>query len=83
MSAIWIGVVVLAAAAGFLAGWVFRQHLGQNKLAKASEIATKMIDEAKVESENFKKARLLEAKEEIFQMRQEVENESKQKQIEA
>jgi ribonuclease Y len=72
--------IIIAAAAGFAAGWFFRQSVGRKKLAQAANSADEIIAEARAESENIKREKLLEAKEEIFQMKQEFEQESKSKQ---
>ncbi len=73
----WIVISVLTGAVGFAIGWLLRQRIGQKKLARASEMAQHLIENAKAEGENFKKERLLEVKEEVFQMKQEVEREAK------
>ena len=75
--------VMLAISFGFIAGWFLRQFLGQKKLARTSEYAAKLIDEAKIESENLKREKLLEAKEINFQIKQKTEQELKNKQREA
>jgi len=75
--------VMLAISFGFIAGWFLRQFLGQKKLARTSEYAAKLIDEAKIESENLKREKLLEAKETNFQIKQKTEQELKNKQREA
>lgn len=59
---------------------MLRQKVGQSRIAKASDLAEKFVEDARLESENFKQEKLLEAKEEIFQLRQKVESELKQKQ---
>ncbi|MFQ5674695.1 MAG: ribonuclease Y [bacterium] len=80
MIVIWI---TLAVSMGFLGGWLLRQHLGQKKLAKASEYAAQIIEEAKVVSETIKKEKLLEAEEKNFQRRERLEQEIKNKQRDA
>jgi len=75
--------VIIAISFGFIAGWLLRQVLGQKKLAKTSEYAAKLIDEAKIESENLKREKLLEAKEANFLTKQKIEQELNSKQREA
>ncbi|MFQ5604705.1 MAG: ribonuclease Y [bacterium] len=75
----WTIIIIIALASGFAAGWITRQFLGQKKLAKASKLADEIIAEAKIESENLKKEKLLEAKDEIFQLKQDLERTSKSK----
>ncbi len=80
MSGSWILLLISGTVVGFVIGWVFRQFLGQKKLSKATQFAEKYIEDAKAESENVKKTKLLEAKEEAFQLKQEIENQVKNKQ---
>ena len=72
--------VIIAISFGFIAGWFLRQFLGQKKLAKTSEYAAKLINEAKIESENLKREKLLEAKEANFLAKQKIEQELNSKQ---
>ncbi len=74
-----IALFPLFGGLGFVAGWLVRQKLGQKRLAQAEELAAKIIKEAEAESEDIKKSRLLEAKEEVFQMKQRAEQECKAK----
>ncbi len=77
----WI-FILISISLGFVAGWLLRQFFGQKKLAKAYEVADKVIADAKIESETIKKEKLLEAKDEMFQLKQELEKESKIKKTE-
>lgn len=78
----WIVISLLTGGVGFGIGWLLRQRLGQQKLARATEMAQHVIENAKTEGDNYKKERLLEVKEEVFQMKQEVEHEAKNKSLE-
>jgi ribonuclease Y len=71
--------LVIGMAVGFAIGWVLRQYLGQVKIAKATEYAKKLIEEAKNESENLKQEKILEFKDEMFKTKQEFERTSKSK----
>ncbi|TDI83955.1 MAG: DUF3552 domain-containing protein, partial [Caldithrix sp.] len=82
MSGFAIAVTAVMVILSFLAGWFSRQNLGKNKIAKAAQLADKLLAEAKAESENYQKEKLLEAKEEIFQLRQNFEKASKDKHAE-
>jgi len=79
MIGVWITTSILTGAAGFALGWLLRQRIGQQKLAQASKAAAEIVEEAKAEAETIKHEKLLEAKEEIFQRRQKLENEVKTK----
>ena len=74
-----IVISALTGGVGFTVGWLLRQRLGQKRLARATEMAQQMLENAKAEGESFKKERLLEVKDEVFQMKQEVEHEAKTK----
>ncbi len=82
MGILTIAAAVVSAAVAFIAGWLLRQRMGQEKLAKASELADKYLEEAKAESENLKKEKLLEGREELFQLKQKFERENKAKEQE-
>lgn len=79
MLSTWILYLLISAVIGFTLGWLLRQHLGRDKIAKATEYANKLIEEARTESENLKQEKTLEIKDEMFQMRQAFERESKAK----
>jgi ribonuclease Y len=82
MLTLWILAALAAAGVGMVCGWFLRQFIGQKRLAKATQIAEKLIEDAKAESENLKREKLLEVKDEMFQLKQEIEQESKAKLIE-
>ncbi len=82
MAGIWYLIVLVIAGLSFFFGWFLRQRIGQQKLARAAELADKYLEDAKAESENLKQEKLLEAREEIFQKQQRVEKELKQKRSE-
>ncbi|MCG8603845.1 ribonuclease Y [bacterium] len=76
---VWIPVGLLT---GFLLGWLFRQLVGQRKLAKATKFAKEIVEDAKSQAETLKREKLLELKEEEFQGKQKLEKEAKNKQHE-
>ncbi|MFQ5638843.1 MAG: ribonuclease Y [bacterium] len=77
MPTMWIFIAVMAVSLGFIAGWFLRQLFGQKKISKATEYAEKILEEAKSEADSLKKNKILEAKDEIFQQKQQLERESK------
>jgi ribonuclease Y len=77
MLSIAIGLAVVAGVSGFLLGWLIRQKLGRDKIARAETYVQQLVDDARQESENLKKAKLLEINDEVFQKRQELEQEIK------
>lgn len=79
MLGIWIPILFVALAIGFAVGWFLRQKIGQERIAKASQFANKILEEAKTESEDLKKEKLLEAKDEIFRFKQQYDQDYKKK----
>ncbi|MFQ5706173.1 MAG: ribonuclease Y [bacterium] len=71
--------IVIALSAGFSVGWFLRQHIGQERLAKATQVADKIIADAKTESEDLRKEKILEAKDEIFRLKQKQDREANSK----
>ena len=71
-------VIVLACAiVAFISGWMVSRYIGRGKVTDAEKIAEKIVADAKKESENLKKEKTLEAKDEIFKLKQNLENEIK------
>ena len=77
MTIVAIVAGVALAGAGFLLGWLLRQKLARDKIARAEEYIRQIVAGAKQEAESLKQEKLLEAREEIFQKRQEFEQDSK------
>ncbi|MCG3118472.1 MAG: Ribonuclease Y [bacterium] len=77
-----IGLAAVAGLAGFYIGWLFRQKIARDKIARADEHVQQIVSEAKQEAENLQKAKQLEIQEEIFHKRQELEQEIKSRRSE-
>jgi len=77
MTIVTIVIMVLLASGGVLLGWLLRQKLAADKIARAEEYTRQITAEAKQEAENLKQEKVLEAREELFHKRQEFEQESK------
>ncbi len=76
MIGMWM-VGAVSIVVGFAAGWVLRQFLGNRKVQYATDSAESLLADARAEAENYKREKMLEAKEELFQARQELEVEAK------
>lgn len=72
-----IGLAAVAGVAGFFIGWLLRQKLARDKIARAESFVEQLVADARQEAENLKKAKQLEIQEEIFQKRQALEEEVK------
>ena len=75
-----ITVAIVAGGLGFFIGWLLRQKLGHDRIARAEAYAKTMENDARLEAENLKKEKLLEARDDIFQKRQEFEQQVKTRQ---
>ncbi len=73
---ILIPLVVLLAAVSFATGWYFNNRLGQNKISSAEDRAKKILTDAEKESQNIKKEKLLEVKDEWYKKKQEFDHEA-------
>mgnify|MGYP005834734617 CR=1 FL=1 len=65
--------------AGFILGWLINSLFGSNSFRSAKEKADQMIQDAREESQNLKNEKIIEAEEEIYQLRQKLEEEFKVK----
>ncbi len=70
-----IGIVLLVG--GILLGWITNSNFGKNSFALAKKTSKNLLEESKTEAENLKKEKLLEANEEIFQKRQQMDDDFK------
>ena len=76
---ILIPIVVMLVAVSFAAGWYINSKIGQNKIANAEERSKKILADAEKESQNIKKEKLLEVKDEWYRKKQEFEHDANQK----
>ncbi|KAA3616059.1 MAG: ribonuclease Y [Calditrichaeota bacterium] len=76
---IFVVFLILLLPVAFYIGWLLREKLGHDKIAKAEQYCEELILDTKQEAENIKKEKLLEADEHIFQQRKAIENTEKQK----
>ena len=76
-----LGAIALLAVA-FVAGILFRKHVGEREIGSAETEATRIINEALRSAESRKKEMLLEVKDEIHKSRTEYEREVKERRSE-
>lgn len=73
---IWIIFVLLATfGVGYVVGFFVRKSIAEAKINGATNHANQIIEDAKRDSESIKKEALLEAKDQIFKIRTDAENE--------
>ena len=76
---ITIATVLISLAIGIPVGMAYRKKVAESKINSAEEEAKKIVNMAKVEAENLKKAKIIEAKEEIVNSRNELDQEIKER----
>jgi len=75
----WLGLIV-AIVVFFGLGWILNSYTGKKSLNQAKTKADLLIENATTESENLKKEKLIEVEEENYNLRQNLEEEFKNKQ---
>ena len=81
-SLIIIATFLISLAIGIFVGMTIRKKIAESKIESAEQEAKRLIDLAKVESENMKKEEILKAKEEIMNNRKELDQEIKERRSE-
>ena len=72
-------LAVILAALGVLIGYLLRKNLAEGKLASAEMQAEKILEEARRSAEGVKKETLVEAKEEAYKLKTEMEQEIRER----
>ena len=72
---ILVGVVCLGA--GIAIGYLIRKNEAEKKIGRAEDMVTQLIDDAQKKAESIRKENIINAKEEIQKLRQEFDNEIK------
>lgn len=78
-SIITMAIAIGAAVIAFLVGWWISRRTGEGKLAKAEELAKKILTDAEKEAQIKKKEAILEAKDEWYKTKLKVESEIQEK----
>ena len=79
----WMYVAAAAVAVVFaLAGYLYRKHVAEAKIAKAEDAVKAMLEEAQHKADEIRKEKELEAKEEIYKLRTEAEKENRDRRSE-
>ena len=74
-----IAAVLISLAIGIFVGMAYRKKIAESKINGAEEEAKKIVNSARIEAENLKKAKIIEAKEEIVNSRNELDQEIKER----
>ncbi len=74
-----IATILISLAIGIPIGMVYRKKVAESKIQGAENEAKRLVDLAKIEAENLKKAEIFKAKEEIMANRKELDQEIKER----
>ena len=74
--------IAVALVFGFAGGFLLRRMIAEKKIGSAEAEAKRILLDCEQKSEAMKKEKLLEAKEEILQKRNEMENDLKERRAE-
>ncbi len=77
MEIYWMVAVVIVGIIAFISGWLSNKKIGQAKVANAEKMAEKIINDAESTVSTLKKEKLLEVKDEWIRLKQNFENETK------
>ena len=61
-----IGIAIVTCIAGVLLGYLYRKNFTERKIERTEEYARRLYDDAVRKAEDYKKEKVLEAKEEIL-----------------
>jgi ribonuclease Y len=79
MTVIWIVIVLVVAAVCAGAGYFARKYLGEAKITSAENAAEQIVTEAQRQAETIQREARLELKDELHQLRTQVEAETKER----
>jgi ribonucrease Y len=71
----WILALVGIAIVGIFAGYLYRKNMAEARIGKADEVAKKIIASSESEAEALRKEAVLEAKDEVYRLKNECDRE--------
>ena len=74
--------IIIAAVIGLAAGYIVRKQVGESKIKSAEEEAARIMEEATRNTDAIRKEAMLEAKDEAYRIRNEAEQEVKERRAE-
>jgi len=80
--AVLIPAVVFLIVLSFFLGWYLNTKIGKKSLSASEEKAKQIVNDAQKESQNLKREKLLEVKDEWYKKKLEFDNEINQKKTE-
>ncbi len=79
MTVVWIVIVLVVAAVCAGAGYFARRHLGEAKIASAEKAAEQIVADAERKAETLQREARVELKDELHQLRTQVETETRER----
>ena len=81
---LWATVLISLTVAGisFVIGYLVRKRAAELKIGSAEEAAKILLEEAEKQAQSVKRERIVEAKEEVYRMRKDLEQENKERRAE-
>jgi ribonuclease Y len=78
---IWLAIIIFAVmmGLGFLVGFFYRKRLMESHIESLESLGKKILDEARKEAENIKKESRLQAKDQLYQLKQDFEKETQER----
>jgi ribonuclease Y len=78
---IWLAIVIFVVmmGLGFLVGFFYRKRLMESHIESLESLGKKILDEARKEAENIKKESRLQAKDQLYQLKQDFEKETQER----
>ncbi|MBR5224243.1 MAG: DUF3552 domain-containing protein, partial [Clostridia bacterium] len=73
---------LIALAAGFAIGYIYRKNIQEKKIGRTEEYARNLLDDAQRRAEEKKKESILEAKEEVIRLKNELDREIRDRRAE-
>ena len=63
---VWILLILVALGAGGAAGFIYRRNVAEQKIGRTEAYAKQLLEDATRKADEYKKEKVLEAKEEIL-----------------
>lgn len=72
---VWILLILVALGAGGAAGFIYRRNVAEQKIGRTEAYAKQLLEDATRKADEYKKEKVLEAKEEILKAKAENDRE--------
>lgn len=82
MEFLWVIISILLAFVGIVVGYLIRKRIAEKEISSAEELAKQIVEEGRKNAEVAKKEALLEAKDENHKIRQQAEDELRERRME-